>query len=78
MAQTKWPKNCGINMEVILLFIVFYISEECAGNLYNSEQTYEMQLVRKKEICDFFREFKKYIKKFAPENLLCLQQTVWE
>ena len=28
-------------------FYSFYISEECAGNLYNSEQTYEMQLVRR-------------------------------
>ena len=53
-------------------FYSFYISEECAGNLYNSEQTYEMQLVRKKEICDFFREFKKYIKKFAPEKPIML------
>ena len=49
-------------------FYSFYISEECAGNLYNSEQTYEMQLVRKKEIC----EFKKYIKKFAPEKPIML------
>ena len=53
-------------------FYSFYISEECAGNLYNSEQTYEMQLVRKKEICDFFREIQKYIKKFAPEKPIML------
>ncbi len=53
-------------------FYSFYISEECAGNLYNSEVTREMQLLRKKEIEDFFREFKKYTMTFAPEKPVML------
>ena len=47
-------------------FYAFYISEECAGNLYNNETTPLMQLRRHKEIADFFREFKKYTATFAP------------
>lgn len=53
-------------------FYGFYISEECAGNLYNSETTLENQLNRKKEIVDFFREFKKYTSIFAPEKPVML------
>jgi hypothetical protein len=53
-------------------FYGFYISEECAGNLYNSEQTTLGQLERKKEIVDFFREYKKYISHFAPEKPVML------
>ena len=53
-------------------FYGFYISEECAGNLYNSESTIEKQMIRKKEIVDFFREFKKYASKFAPEKPVML------
>ncbi len=53
-------------------FYSFYISEECAGNLYNSETTREMQLVRKKEIEDFFREFKRFTMEFAPEKPIML------
>lgn len=53
-------------------FYGFYISEECAGNLYNSETTLQNQLIRKKEIVDFFREFKKYTFKFAPEKPVML------
>lgn len=53
-------------------FYGFYISEECAGNLYNSETTVENQLIRKKEIVDFFREFKKYTSIFAPEKPVML------
>ena len=47
-------------------FYAFYISEECAGNLYNNETEPLMQLRRHTEIADFFREFKKYIATFAP------------
>lgn len=53
-------------------FYGFYISEECAGNLYNSEQTQEMKLVRKKEIADFFREFKRLTSGLAPEKPVML------
>ena len=53
-------------------FYGFYISEECAGNLYNSELVPERQQMRKKEITDFFREFKKFTKKFAPEKPIML------
>lgn len=53
-------------------FYGFYISEECAGNLYNSETTLQNQLIRKKEIVDFFREFKKYTFKLAPEKPVML------
>lgn len=53
-------------------FYGFYVSEECAGNLFNSEQTSEMKMVRKKEIADFFREFKKHIRDFAPEKPVML------
>lgn len=53
-------------------FYGFYISEECAGNLYNSEQSSEMKLVRKKEIADFFREFKRFTYSLAPEKPVML------
>ncbi len=53
-------------------FYGFYVSEECAGNLFNSEQTDMMKLVRKKEISDFFREFKKYTSSLAPEKPVML------
>lgn len=53
-------------------FYAFYISEECAGNLFNSEQTDEMKLLRKKQIGDFFREFKKHTAAFAPEKPVML------
>lgn len=53
-------------------FYGFYISEECAGNLYNSEQTPQMQQQRKKEITDFFREFKRFTSAFAPEKPVML------
>lgn len=53
-------------------FYGFYISEECAGNLYNSEVVPERQQMRKKEITDFFREFKRFTKKFAPEKPVML------
>lgn len=50
----------------------FYVSEECAGNLYNSEQSDSMKVVRKREIADFFREFKSYVSKFAPDKPVML------
>lgn len=53
-------------------FYGFYVSEECAGNLYNSEQSSEMKLVRKKEIADFFREFKRFTSGLAPEKPVML------
>ena len=53
-------------------FYGFYVSEECAGNLYNSETTDEMKLRRKKEISDFFREFKRFTSGFAPEKPVML------
>ena len=53
-------------------FYGFYVSEECAGNLYNSESTNEGQMIRKKEIVNFFREFKKYTSQFAPEKPVML------
>lgn len=53
-------------------FYGFYISEECAGNLYNSETTDEMKAVRKKEIADFFRDFKEMTGKIAPDKPLML------
>ncbi len=53
-------------------FYGFYVSEECTGNLYNSESTNEGQMIRKKEIVNFFREFKKYTSQFAPEKPVML------
>lgn len=53
-------------------FYGFYISEECAGNLFNSEITEEGKLRRKKEITDFFREFKRFTHAFAPEKPVML------
>lgn len=53
-------------------FYGFYVSEECAGNLFNGEQTIEGKLTRKKEICDFFREFKKHCNAMAPDKPVML------
>lgn len=53
-------------------FYGFYISEECAGNLYNSERTDDMRRARKKEIVGFFREFKKFTAGFAPDKPVML------
>lgn len=53
-------------------FYGFYVSEECAGNLYNSEQTDDMKAKRKKEIADFFREFKKFTHTMAPDKPVML------
>lgn len=53
-------------------FYAFYISEECAGNLYNNETTPLMQQRRHVEIADFFREFKKHTATFAPAKPVML------
>lgn len=53
-------------------FYGFYISEESAGNLCKWERTEEMQRVRKKEIVDFFREFKTFTSAFAPDKPVML------
>lgn len=47
-------------------FYGFYVSEECAGNLYNSETDPERIRMRKDEIVDFFREFKAFTESMAP------------
>ena len=47
-------------------FYGFYVSEECAGNLYNSETEAGRIAMRKKEIVDFFREFRAFTNTFAP------------
>lgn len=53
-------------------FYAFYVSEESGGNLDNWEPTAERQMMRKKEIVDFFREFKKYCNQLAPEKPVML------
>lgn len=47
-------------------FYAFYVSEECAGNLYNSEVEPERILMRKNEIVTFFKEFREFTNSFAP------------
>lgn len=47
-------------------FYAFYVSEECAGNLYNSEVEPERILMRKNEIVTFFKEFRTFTNSFAP------------
>ena len=53
-------------------FYSFYISEECAGNLYNNETDRAMQLKRKVEIASFFREYKRFTSAFAPAKPVML------
>jgi len=53
-------------------FYAFYISEECAGNLYNNETEPAMQQKRKVEIANFFREYKQYTSSFAPAKPVML------
>lgn len=53
-------------------FYAFYISEECAGNLFNGESELERIKMRKQEIVDFFREMKAFCAEFAPEKPLML------
>jgi hypothetical protein len=47
-------------------FYGFYVSEECAGNLYNSETDPERIVMRKNEIVEFFKEFKAHTDSMAP------------
>lgn len=47
-------------------FYAFYVSEECAGNLYNSEVEPERIRMRKDEIVTFFKEFREFTNSFAP------------
>ena len=53
-------------------FYAFYVSEECAGNLYNSEVEPERIQMRKDEIVNFFKEFKAYTNSFAPGKPIML------
>lgn len=53
-------------------FYGFYVSEESAGNLYNSAQSSEEQTIRKKEIVDFFKNFNAHIDTFAPDKPIML------
>jgi hypothetical protein len=53
-------------------FYAFYVSEECAGNLYNSEVEPERIQMRKDEIVNFFKEFKTYTNSFAPGKPIML------
>lgn len=72
----KWHKNVAAELWKRYghhcSFYGFYVSEECAGNLYNSEQTPEMKRVRKREIADFFREFKGFTQTMAPDKPVML------
>lgn len=53
-------------------FYGFYVSEESGGNLDNWENNGEKRLQRKKEIVDFFREFKAYCNQIAPAKPVML------
>ncbi|NGM65461.1 DUF4434 domain-containing protein [Sphingobacterium sp. SGR-19] len=53
-------------------FYGFYVSEESGGNLDNWEKTDAMRMQRKKEIVDFFREFKAYCNDIAPAKPVML------
>lgn len=47
-------------------FYGFYVSEESGGGLDNWEDTPEKRFKRKRDIVDFFREFKSYCHTLAP------------
>lgn len=53
-------------------FYGFYVSEEMGGSLDNWETTEEGQKNKKREIVDFFREFKSYCTTIAPGKPLML------
>ncbi|MDF2477197.1 MAG: hypothetical protein K0S24_2680 [Sphingobacterium sp.] len=53
-------------------FYGFYVSEESGGNLDNWEQSEVKRIQRKKEIVDFFREFKAYCNQIAPAKPVML------
>lgn len=53
-------------------FYAFYISEENSGGLDNYDGNPIMQQIRKREIVDFFKEFKSYCRSFAPDKPIML------
>jgi hypothetical protein len=53
-------------------FYGFYVSEECCGNLFNSETTQNGRQIKKNEIVTFFKKFRKYVSTFAPEKPIML------
>lgn len=53
-------------------FYGFYVSEESGGSLDNWEKTEEGRTQRKKEIVDFFKEFKIHCNKMAPAKPIML------
>ncbi|WP_437922131.1 DUF4434 domain-containing protein [Sphingobacterium sp. LRF_L2] len=53
-------------------FYGFYVSEESGGNLDNWEHSEVKRMERKKEIVDFFREFKTYCNQIAPAKPVML------
>ncbi|WP_270089935.1 DUF4434 domain-containing protein [Sphingobacterium sp. SYP-B4668] len=67
VAQELWDKY-GHHRS----FYGFYVSEESGGNLDNWEQTEGKRIQRKKEIVDFFREFKAYCNSIAPAKPVML------
>lgn len=53
-------------------FYGFYVSEESGGNLDNWEQSEAKRMQRKKEIVDFFREFRAFCNNVAPAKPIML------
>jgi hypothetical protein len=53
-------------------FYAFYVSEESGGSLDNWEATTEKQIIRKRQIVEFFRAFKEYCNTLAPEKPIML------
>lgn len=53
-------------------FYAFYVSEESGGSLDNWEATTENQMIRKRQIVEFFRAFKAYCNTLAPEKPIML------
>mgnify|MGYP000860480483 FL=1 len=53
-------------------FYAFYVSEESGGSLDNWELTTEKQIMRKRQIVEFFRAFKEYCNTLAPEKPIML------
>lgn len=53
-------------------FYAFYVSEESGGSLDNWEITTKGQIIRKRQIVEFFRAFKEYCNTLAPEKPIML------
>ncbi len=53
-------------------FYAFYVSEESGGSLDNWETTTGTQILRKRQIVEFFRAFKEYCNTLAPEKPIML------